>query len=230
MYTKKKILAIIPARGGSKRLPKKNIKQLAGKPLIEYSIKQALKSKYIDDVYVSSDNQTILEKSKQIGAKVIKRPKEYATDNSITLDVIKHALKVIKGKKERIIVLLQPTSPLRKTKSIDKAIEKIIDKNADTVISVNKRHLGPEWIFKKDGEQINFLIKNDLSKTRSQEQEETYEINGAIYAFSEKVIDNAKKYPIGSRIYPLILNKVESWDIDTLEDFKIAELFMKQGF
>jgi CMP-N,N'-diacetyllegionaminic acid synthase len=121
MYKEKSFLAIIPARGGSKRLPNKNILNLAGKPLIEWSIDAALKSKYIDKVVVSSDDENILKIAKD-KCDIIKRPKELATDTASSIDVIKHVLDNLE-KKYDYIVLLQPTSPLRNEKHIDEAIE-----------------------------------------------------------------------------------------------------------
>ena len=120
MNNKKKYLSIIPARGQSKRVKNKNILPLNGKPLIAYTINSALKSKYLDRVFVSSDNTAILEMSKRFGAETLKRPRNLAKDTSTTFDVIKHAIKNIKG--FEYVVVLQPTSPLRDEKHIDKAI------------------------------------------------------------------------------------------------------------
>jgi len=129
MHKQRKFLAIIPARGGSKRLPRKNVLNLNFKPLIAYSIEAGIGSKYVDDLVVSSDNEEILNISKALGADTIVRPNYLASDTATTFDAIRHALENISG--YDYIVLLQPTSPLRTSKHIDEAIELLDEKNAD---------------------------------------------------------------------------------------------------
>lgn len=143
MYKNKTFLAIIPARGGSKRLPRKNVLDLCGKPLITWSIEAGLNSKYIDKVVVSSDDDEILEISRKFGAETIKRPDELASDTATTFDAIKHTIDNLE--KYDYIVLLQPTSPLRDQKHIDEAIELLVEKNADAVVSVCEMDHSPLW-------------------------------------------------------------------------------------
>lgn len=131
----KKVLAIIPARGGSKGLPKKNIIDLAGKPLIAWTIETSLSSKYITKTIVSSDSDEILEVSKQYGSFILKRPIEFASDTSSSEVVVKHAMESMEEKFDYVI-LLQPTSPLRDTKDIDSAFEKFFSLDATALISV----------------------------------------------------------------------------------------------
>ncbi len=231
MYNKKRILAIIPARGGSKRIPKKNIKLLDNKPLIWYSIKAAMKSKFIKKIIVSSDNSEILKIAKNIGAETIKRPSNISGDKAKTITTLKHVVKTVEkeGFKPDILVLLQATSPLRNSKHIDEAIKKFIKQKADTVIGVTKRDLYPNWILKKESNgQVKFIIKNNFNKIRSQNQSETYEINGAIYVISRNVLKNSKDYAIGKKIYPYVMKKIHSFDIDEIEDFMIVESIMKR--
>jgi len=130
-----KYLAIIPARGGSKRLPNKNILNLSGKPLIAWSIEAALKSEYIDDIVVTSDSDKILEIARNYDVITIKRPYYLASDTANSIDVIKHVIENVDGKYD-YLVLLQPTSPLRNEKHIDEAIELLDIKKADAIISV----------------------------------------------------------------------------------------------
>ena len=136
MYNSNKILGLIPARAGSKRLPNKNTLDMHGKPMIAWSISSAIRSKYIDDVVVSSDSDSILNISKKYGAKLLKRPLKYAMDNSSSEDVILNAIKELKINYNHT-VSLQPTSPLRTSKDIDNAIELLFQKKAKSVISVN---------------------------------------------------------------------------------------------
>ena len=140
-YKGNKIWAIIPARGGSKEIPRKNIVKIAGKPLIAYSIEQALASKYLDGVFVSTEDDEISGISSHYGASIIQRPVKLSRDDSSTIDVLKHAVDQM-GKALQMnvdqIVCLQPTTPTRKTEDIDKAIELFFDEKADSVVSVIK--------------------------------------------------------------------------------------------
>ncbi|MBT3405568.1 acylneuraminate cytidylyltransferase family protein [Candidatus Woesearchaeota archaeon] len=232
MYNGKKIIAIIPARGGSKRIPKKNVKLLCGEPLISYTIKCALCSKYIDKTYVSSDSEDVLNISKHFEVGIIKRPPEYATDKAKSIDVMKHVLSYIQTEENNnpdIVILLQPTSPLRTSEKVDDAIKIFVDNGADRVLSVTKRHIGTEWILKKDQNQLKFKFENNFDKIRSQDQDETYEINGSIHLFSRDVILNSKNYGWGDKVFPICIGKLEAVDIDDMDDFLIAEALMKRN-
>ena len=180
MYKNKTFLGIVPARGGSKRLPRKNMLNLCGKPLIAWSIEAGLNSKYIDKVVVSSDDDEILNISSNFGAETIKRPVELASDTATTFDAIKHTIENVE--KYDYIVLLQPTSPLRNAKHIDEAIELLEIKNADAVVSVCEMDHSPLWsnTLPNDGNMRGFLREETLNK-RSQDLEKYYRLNGAIY-------------------------------------------------
>jgi len=226
MYKGKKILSIIPARKGSKRIPGKNIKPLAGKPLIFYSIDTSLKSSIIDLTAITTDIDSIEDMAD--GAFFIKRPDELAQDKSPALGVMKHA--VIEAEKEfkdkfDIIILLQPTSPLRTLKTIEKSLKKLIDLNGDSAISVKKQKLLPVWTFVLDGDYMKFMFKNDLSS--SQDPIDTYEINGSVFAYKREILMEAEKFAIGEKIVPIIMNEKESLDIDHPEDFEIVEAVMR---
>ena len=143
MYKNKNFLAVIPARGGSKRLPGKNILDLCGKPIIAWSIEAGLNSSYIDKVVVSSDDDDILDTAKRFKAEIIKRPKQLASDTASSFDVVKHAIDNLES--YDYVVLLQPTSPLRNYQHIDKAIEFLEEKNADSIISVCEVNHSPLW-------------------------------------------------------------------------------------
>lgn len=225
MYENKTFLAIIPARGGSKRLPRKNVLDLCGKPIIAYSIEAALKSKYIDKVIVSSDDEEILDISKKFGADIIKRPIDLANDTATTFDTIKHTIDNFE--KYDYIVLLQPTSPLRNEKHIDEAIQLLEEKNADAIVSVCEMDHSPLWsnTLPKDGNMSNFL-KDEILNKRSQDLEKYYRLNGAIYICkTEKLIEN-KSFFLKDNIFAYIMNRENSVDIDEEIDFKIAEVLI----
>ncbi len=226
MYTNKTFLAIIPARGGSKRLPRKNVLDLCGKPLIAYTIEAALKSKYINKVIVSSDDEEILNISSNFGADIIKRPIDLANDTATTFDTIKHTIDNFE--KYDYIVLLQPTSPLRNEKHIDEAMELLEKKKADAIVSVCEMEHSPLWsnTLPKDGNMNNFL-KDEILNKRSQDLEKFYRLNGAIYICkTEKLIEN-KSFFLKDNIFAYIMNRENSVDIDEEIDFKIAEVILK---
>ena len=218
----KTFLAIIPARGGSKRLPRKNILDLCGKPLISWSIEAALKSKYISKVVVSSDDEEILNISSNFGADIIKRPYELANDTATTFDAIKHTIDNLE--KYDYIVLLQPTSPLRNEKHIDEAIELLEEKQADAIVSVCEMDHSPLWsnTLPKDGNMRGFLREEILNK-RSQDLEKYYRLNGAIYICkTDKLLEN-KSFFLKDNIFAYIMDRKSSIDIDEEIDFLFAE-------
>ena len=222
----KTFLAIIPARGGSKRLPRKNLLDLCGKPLIAWSIEAALKSKYISKIIVSSDDEEILNIAKEYKADFIKRPDELASDTATTFDALKHTLKNV-GKYD-YVVLLQPTSPLRNEKHIDEAIELLKEKNADAIISVCEMEHSPLWsnILDENLDMSNFLRDEVLNK-RSQDLPKYYRLNGAIYICkTEELLEN-KGFFIKENIYAYTMDKKHSVDIDEEIDFIIAEKLMQ---
>ena len=218
----KTFLAIIPARGGSKRLPRKNVLDLSGKPLIAYSIEAGLKSKYISKVVVSSDDKEILQVSQNFGADIIKRPDELASDTATTFDAIEHTIKSLE--KYDYIVLLQPTSPLRNEKHIDEAIELLELKKADAIISVCETDHSPLWcnILNEDLSMTNFLSKELLNK-RSQDLPLFYRLNGAIYICETQKLLRNKSFFIKENIFAYIMDKKTSVDIDDDIDFLVAK-------
>lgn len=213
-----RIIAIIPARGGSKGIPRKNIRLLGNKPLIAYVIKAALKSKYIDKVVVSTEDSEITEISKIYGAKVIKRPVRLAEDD-IPLDpVVFHALKMIEEKEKELcdlVVTIQPTSPLLSTKTIDKAIEVMLTKDYDTLISVVKEtHL--YWIKKGN----NFAPLYSQRKNR-QFLDPLYRETGSLLISRRNSI--TKDSRIGEKIFLFEMAREESIDVDTYHDWWVVE-------
>jgi len=223
---KNKYLAIIPARGGSKRLPNKNILNLNGKPLIVWSIEAAKRSRYIDTIVVSSDSDEILNIAKEYGIDIIKRPNELATDTASSIDVIKHVIENYPN--YEYIVLLQPTSPLRNEKHIDEAIELLEKKNADAVISVCEMDHSPLWsnILPEDLSMKNFL-KEEIKNKRSQDLPKYYRLNGAIYICKTDKFLEKNTFFLDKNIYAYVMDRKSSVDIDDEIDFKLAEVLIK---
>ena len=227
MYKSQTFLAIIPARGGSKRLPKKNILDLKGKPLIAYSIEAGLQSKYIDKVIVSSDDDEILDTSKAFGAEIIKRPDALASDTATSFDAIKHTIE--NTEKYDYIVLLQPTSPLRSALQIDEAIELLETKEANAIVSVCEMDHSPLWsnTLPKDGNMSGFLRDEVLNK-RSQDLETYYRVNGAIYICKTEKLLEEESFFLKENIYGFVMDRESSVDIDEAIDFKLAEWIISQ--
>ena len=225
MYKNKTFLAIIPARGGSKRLPRKNVLDLNGKPLIAYSIEAGLDSSYIDKVVVTSDDDEILTISKKYGAVTINRPNELASDIATTFDAIKHT--VDNCEKYDYIVLLQPTSPLRDEKHIDKAIELLELKKSDAVVSVCKMDHSPLWSNTlSDSLSMTGFLKDEALNQRSQDLEEYYRINGAIYICNTGKLLEEESFFLKEKIFAYKMDRESSIDIDTKIDFKMAEILI----
>lgn len=230
MLKNKKIVSIIPARGGSKGIPKKNIKLLAGKPLITYSIEASLKSKYIDRTIVSTDDEEISRVSKECGAEVIKRPKELARDGAPTIPVVIHTVNHLEDKegyKADVIVLLQPTSPLREVSDIDKAIEKFLETDPDIVVSVTELKYNPVFYFKMKRDKLSHFIRSKSKITRRQDSQKVYTLNGAIYVMSRQTLKKDNIYSGDMRA--IVMDNEKSIDIDTMGEFKIAEFLINES-
>jgi len=222
------ILAIIPARKGSKGLPLKNLQKLAGKPLIEYTIQSAKKSKKIDRIIVSTDSENIAKTAKKLGAEVpFLRPKNIAKSNSPAVDYVKHALKFLASKEKYvpdIVIILQPTSPIRKEGMIDKSILILKKSRASCVISATKIKTHPYFSFRYDGKKYLKPFKSDFQKYfQRQKFPVLYYPSGGVYTFWNQTI---KKYNsiYGPRIKPLIIDQEDSIDVDSLYDLFISEM------
>jgi N-acylneuraminate cytidylyltransferase/CMP-N,N'-diacetyllegionaminic acid synthase len=227
------LIAIIPARGGSKGLPGKNIKLLNGKPLISYTIEEALSSKFIKRVIVSTDDPKIAEVAMSFGAEVpFMRPAELASDNSKAIDTYIYTvekLMIDTGKPINDFVVLLPTAPLRTSGDIDKAIEIYISKNAETVISVVEAVHPPTW-YKKitDEGKLMDLFENVDNSLNRQESKKTYLPNGSIYIFDYKSLKKNNSY-YNELTFPYVMDWEKSIDIDTIIDFKLAEILIKEA-
>ncbi len=217
----KNILAIIPARGGSKGLLRKNIIDLAGKPLIAWTIEASLNSKYITKTVVSSDDDEILNISKQYKSDIIKRPSELSLDTTASEPVVKHAIENLK-KNENFdyLVLLQPTSPLRDVKNIDDAFDILFKSDANALISVVETNNKILKAFKqnKDG-YIDGISNNKYPFMRRQDLPKIYLSNGAIYIIKiDEFLNNNSFFT--NKTISYVMDNIKSLDIDTKEDLE----------
>jgi len=222
-----KILAIIPARGGSKTIPRKNIKLLNGKPLIYYTIKESIKSKYLGRIIVSTEDKEISEISKKCGAEVIERPEELAKDETPTIDVIFHVLQVVKAEnfEPGAVVLLQPTSPLRNVQDIDNAIELFLKNDCESVVSVCEVEHSLYWSFEIENRYLKPIFGGKYLNMRRQDLPKVYTPNGAIYVSTPEILRKYKSFYC-SKTIPYIMPPERSVDIDNEIDFMLAELLM----
>ena len=229
MIEGKKILAIIPARGGSKRLPRKNILDLAGKPLIAWSIDAAKNSQYIDRVILSSDDAEIIKVAEEFGCDVpFTRPKELAEDATRSIDVVTHALKSLEEIYDYVI-LLQPTSPLRTSQDVDSAIELCFKKEATSVIGVCEMEHSPLWSNTLDESMsMDNFLDDKYNNSRSQDLPTYYRINGAFYMSKVESVLKEETFFVKENIYAFLMSQEHSVDIDTKLDFIIAEAVFKQ--
>ena len=221
------VIAVIPARGGSKRLPGKNILPLNGIPLIVYSIEAAFRCSLVDRVVVSTDSDEIAKVAAEAGAEVDMRSEKLSTDTATTIDVLKELLTRLDH--HGICITLQPTSPLRMSEDITKSLELFDKMNADAVISVCKAEHPPQWIntIGVNGEMDDFLREDNENK-RSQDLGDYFRLNGAIYCNSVRLLLNSNSPIFKSNCYAYVMPSQRSVDIDTKEDFELAEYLIKK--
>ena len=220
---KPKVVAIIPARGGSKGIPKKNIVELLGKPLIAHTIEYALSSSVVDEVFVSTDDVDIASVSNNYGAQVIDRPSSISGDTATTESAISHALESIEESPD-IVVLLQPTSPLRPEGSLDEAIKIIVDGSYDSLLSISPTHRFM-WNISNDiaipkYDYLNRLRRQDILLDDSQFIE-----NGSLYIFTRKQF-NSGGNRLGGKIGYIVFDEKYSYEIDSNYDLELIKILM----
>lgn len=221
------ILAIIPARGGSKGVLKKNIKPLAGKPLIAWTIEEAKKSKYIDRFILSSDDQEIIAIAKQWGCEVpFVRPKELAEDTTPGIQPVLHAMQFFPD--YEYILLLQPTSPLRTHEDIDSCIEYLMENNSESCVSVVEVDKPPYWMYTLDKQSLLHPFVEGVTIARRQDAKKIYVFNGAIYIAKRNFLLKHETF-VTAQTIGFVMDKEHSFDIDTELDFKICECLINMN-
>ena len=224
-----RILALITARGGSKRLPGKNIRPLGDKPLIEWSIDVVKSLPEICDILVSTDDPAIASVCKDAGAYVPwLRPAELATDTASSVDVVLHALDWYEAEKGVVdgILLLQPTSPFRTQSTIQRGIELFSKHGYKSVLGVSPTHAHPMWMLKMEGDYLTPFMPEHGLEVRSQDLSPVYVVNGSFYLISPTELRVCRSF-MGEHITPLFIESTkEALDIDTEWDFKMAEFIV----
>lgn len=232
MINGKTVIAIIPARSGSKGLPGKNIKELCGKPLIAWSIEAGLDSMYIDEVMVTTDSEKIANIARQFGASVpFLRPAKLASDTATTIDTVKHVIGFYERelqKKFDYVVLLEPTSPLRKESDLDGMIEKIcsLDEEFDAIVSLGEVHEHPSIMKKIVGNEIEPYCKELVMTTRRQDNEAAYFPYGVAYIVKTKTLLEEETF-YARRTTHYLIQRYQCYEIDDVYDFLTIENIMK---
>jgi N-acylneuraminate cytidylyltransferase len=220
------VLAIIPARGGSRGIPRKNVRLLAGKPLIAWTIEVARVAKTVNRVIVSTDNDEIGKISQQFGAEVLRRHAKLATDTASSESALGHVLDNLReteGYAPDLVVFLQCTSPVRTSSDIDRAVQLLLDEGADSLVSVTPWH-GLNWKL-EDGEpkSVTFDYRN---RPRRQEMPPQLRENGSIFIFKPWVL-NQLNNRLGGKIALFEMSRCTRFEADTLEDFALCEWILK---
>jgi len=223
------VLAVIIARGGSKRLPRKNLLPLRGKPLIAWTIEHARNSKYIDKILVSTDDKEIARISKTYGAVVpFIRPAALAADDSPSADAVLHTLDFLheRGYDPATVVLLQPTSPLRQASDIDNALELFVRNKCESVVSVFEFKHPLDFCYTMENNYLESILKKNKSE-KAHKRVKVYAPNGAIYISSTEFVRNSRSF-FSEKMLPYVMPIHRSIDIDTEIDFLLADRLMDE--
>jgi len=215
----KRVLGIIPARGGSKGLPGKNILSVNGRPLLAWTIDAARASRNIDRYILSSDDERIAAVARSLGCEVpFVRPAALATDTATSMDVVIHALDTVGG--FDVVVLLQPTSPLRTAQDIDAACDLMVQSGAPACVSVSPVEQHPHWMYSVDGRhRLAPIIERDAVATRRQDLPDVYALNGAIYVADVAWLRTSRAF-VSTETVGYVMPAERSIDIDTQADFQ----------
>ncbi|MFC1580601.1 cytidylyltransferase domain-containing protein [Thermodesulfobacteriota bacterium] len=223
------IICIIPARGGSKGIPNKNIIDFCGKPLLAWSILQAKESQYVKEVYVSSNSEEILSVAMEYGARAIPRPDELSTDFATSESALRHAIDEIETQERRVdlVVFLQVTSPLRASEDIDQAILQLLNKESDSLLSATV--LDDLCAFKQQGEKLLGITYDPYNRGRRQTRDLFYHDNGSIYIFRPNIL-RSNNNRLGGKIEVYEMPFWQSIEIDEMTDLDIVRFYFKKHF
>jgi CMP-N,N'-diacetyllegionaminic acid synthase len=229
MISGKSVLALIPARGGSKGVPGKNIRITGGKPLIAWSVLAAKASRYVDRVILSSDDPAIAAAAGQFGCEVpFMRPAELATDEADSMGVIRHALQALPERYDYLL-LLQPTSPLRTSGDIDAALEQYLQSGAQTCVSVCEADKSPYWMMTlAAGNTVQPLFPPEQTPSRRQDAPQIFALNGAIYIAPTDYLAAGGAFVVPGTI-GYVMPKDRSFDIDTQLELQLVDFLLTEG-
>lgn len=224
MINGKRVLGLIPARGGSKGLPRKNVLPLAGKPLIAWTIEAAHAASTLDRVVLSSDDDEIMRVTEAFGCEVpFRRPAHLAADDTPGIDSVLHALDALEG--FDYVVLLQPTSPLRIAEDIDKAVQLCVISGAPSCVSVVAVDKPPQWMYSMEEGLLRPILASEIKLTRRQEAPPVYALNGAVYVADVESLQHTRSF-VTEETVGYVMPPERSGDIDTVLDLAWCELLL----
>jgi CMP-N,N'-diacetyllegionaminic acid synthase len=221
------VLGLVPARGGSKGVPGKNIKPLAGRPLLEYTARAASQSGVIDRLVLSTDSDEVAAVGREAGLEVpFMRPAALAQDDTPMLAVIRHAIDALdeRGWHAEVLVLLQPTSPLRRPEHVSAAVRLLRESGADSVVTVAEvpRHQSPDYVMRIDAGRLTPFLPDGARITRRQDARPAYWRDGTVYACWRRTIDRFDSI-YGEDCRPLVVDAADALSIDSTADWDAAE-------
>ena len=223
-----KVLGLIPARGGSKAVPRKNLRSLAGKPLLQWTAEAGLASRFIDRLVLSTDDDEIAQVGASLGLDVpFRRPAAAASDTAGAAEVVRHALAELSERFD-YLVYLQPTSPLRSTADIDGCLERLATGDGDFCVSVQASPQRPEWLFYLAANDRIDPVVGQFDATRRQDLRACYVLNGAVYAARVDAFDRSGTF-LTDRTLGYLMPAERSVDLDELADFEVAEAILGRG-
>lgn len=224
------VVAVVPARGGSRGIPAKNLRLLGGRTLLQRSIDCAQAVEIVDAVVVTTDSEDIAAHAESCGAQVVHRPPELAADDSLVIDAIRHARDVLisSGVSLRVMVLLEPTSPLRLPDDVLSCVTLLLDEDLDSVATFTEASLNPQRAWRLTDGRPSPFIDGAIPWIRRQDLPEAYELNGAVYAFRPDVLDGEGPGLLGGRMAGVVMPKERSTDIDEEMDLAVAQLLLER--
>jgi CMP-N-acetylneuraminic acid synthetase len=230
MLDEERIVALIPARGGSKSIPGKNIREIAGKPLIAWSIETAQEAGSIDRTIVSTDSKKIADVAREFGAEVIDRPAKYATDDSLVIDTVRHTKAALERENEpaSYMILLEPTSPLRTVEDVEKSVSRLLTDELDSVSTFCEAELNPHRTWKLENGTPTPFVDGANPWLPRQKLPHAYQLTGAVYTFNLRTIHKTEQALLYGDTGAVEMPAERAVDIDTKKEFKLAEMLLQE--
>lgn len=231
LFGERRVAAIIPARGGSTSVPRKNIRPLGGKPLVAWSIEVAQAVEAIDRAVVSTDNEAIAKAARRHGGTVARRPAELATDDALVIDAVRYHLNEwrAEGRPVSVVVLLEPTCPLRRPKDVKACLRRLAEEEIDSVATFTDAALNPHRAWRMENGRPRSFVENAVPWRPRQELPEAYQLNGGAYAFFADRLPENSIAPLFGRTGAVYMPEERSVDIDNEVDLQLANLLVEEG-
>ena len=230
LFGERRVVALIPARGGSTAVPRKNLRPLGGTPLVAWSIEVAQSVEAIDRAVVSTDDDAIAETAREHGGTVARRPAELATDDALVLDAVRYHLNewTAEGRPAGVVVLLEPTCPLRQPEDVAACLRRLAEENVDSVATFTEASLNPHRAWRIENEEPRPFVEGAVPWCPRQAFPESYQLNGGAYAFFADRLPDDSVAPLFGRAGAVYMPEARSVDIDTEIDLRLANLLVEE--